>query len=80
MVEEKSWLKIVCKDEFEKFRGKYKEVSVNAQEVIKTAKLDDALILKVAPGSSLRVLSAKVLNEDSEETFDNIMKQGVNAF
>lgn len=72
-------LKLISKSDFNLVSKKYKSVSSVAKGVISNAASSDILALKVIPGSGLKILDAKILNEDSEEFFAQLMKEGVNS-
>ena len=73
------WLKLISKKDFNKLKGKYKFENSDAETLVGTATDNDALALKVTTGSGLKVLGAKILNEDNPELFAQLMSRGVEA-
>ncbi len=72
-------LKLISKSDFELVKGKYGIVNDAVNPIIAGALPTDILALKVIPGSGLKILGAKILNEDSEEFFTQLMIQGVES-
>jgi hypothetical protein len=79
MENKSSWLKLISKKDFDQVSKKYKFESEEAKILVGTATDKDALALRVTTGSGLKVLGAKILNEDSPEFFAELMSKGVGA-
>ena len=77
MEEMKPTLKLMTKQDFEVVKTKYHDTSDAAQKVIDHAKPLDVLALQVVPGSGLKILDAKVFNEEKEEVFLKSLREGV---
>lgn len=71
-------LKLITKRDFEKIKGKYVEIKPEAKTVIDSSKKDlDILALKVVEGSGFTILNAKIINEENESAFLEILQKGV---
>jgi len=79
MENKSSWLKLISKKDFDQVSKKYKFESEETKTLVGTATENDALALRVTTGSGLKVLGAKILNEDSPEFFAELMSKGVEA-
>lgn len=73
-------LQIVNKEEFNGLRGKYKDISQDAENEILKAQDSDTIVLKVKEGSPLSIISAKIISETDESFFNDLMIKGVGAF
>lgn len=73
-------LQIVNREEFDGLRGKYKDISQDAEKEILKANNSDAIVLKVKEGSPLSIVSAKIISEADEDFFNDLMVKGVDAF
>lgn len=72
-------LKLVTKKDFPSVKNKYKEISPSAQEIIDSSTNDlDVLALYVQEGSDYSVVDAKIINEENEHVFLDLLKEGVN--
>ena len=69
-------LKLISKRDFEEVRDKYTFTSGNFEKIIDGAQSLDVLALTVMPGSGLKVLDVKILNEKKEEVFIKLLKEG----
>ena len=79
-MEQKShWLKLISKKDFEMVKSKYKFESEEAEKIVGQATDKDALALKITTGSGLKILGAKILNENTPELFAELMSKGVEA-
>lgn len=56
-------LKLIAKRDFDIVRNKYKFASDGAKALVDGASEWDVLALTVVPGSGLKILDAKILNE-----------------
>jgi hypothetical protein len=74
-----SWLKLISKKDFEQLKGKYEFKNENAKAVVSGASENDALALRITTGSGLKILGAKILNEDNPQFFAELMSKGVEA-
>jgi len=74
-----AWLKLISKKDFELVKAKYKFENIEAEEIVRQATDKDALVLKVTTGSGLKILGAKILNENKPELFAELMSKGVEA-
>ena len=74
-----SWLKLIAKKDFDTLHSKYKFENENVKKIVEQAKPTDALALRVTTGSGLKVLGAKILNEETPELFAELMSKGVDA-
>lgn len=76
-------LKLISKYDFEKVKGKYDFFSgANKSELenlINGANPSDVLALSVIPGSGLKIIDVKILNEDSEDVFIKLLKEGATS-
>ena len=74
-------LKLIAKRDFELVREKYgfksEDVQKTVEEKIEQANALDVLALVVVPGSGLKILDVKILNEENEDIFINLLKQGI---
>ena len=77
MSDSKPELKLFTKVEFLKVKDKYEEIYEDAQTVIDNANDSDVLVLTVKEGSGLKVLDAKIIDENNEDLFIQILKEGV---
>ena len=67
-------LKLIAKKDFELVRSKYKFVSEAPKQIVENARDWDVLALTTIPGSGLKILDAKILNE---EVFLQLLKEGI---
>lgn len=70
-------LKLIAKRDFEVVRGKYKFTTEVSQQIVDSAQPLDVLALTVIPGSGLKILDAKILNESNEAVFLKLLKEGI---
>lgn len=77
--EKTPWLKLISKNDFDKFRSKYTFENADAERIVGQAKVTDALALKVRTGSGLIVLGAKILNKETPEVFAELFSKGVDS-
>ena len=77
MEEMKPTLKLMTKQDFDVVKNKYHSDSAVAKKAIEEAKPLDVLALQVIPGSGLKILDAKIFNEDKEEVFLKSLREGV---
>ncbi|MCK5233469.1 MAG: hypothetical protein KAJ91_01500 [Candidatus Aenigmarchaeota archaeon] len=70
-------VKLITKRDFLVVENKYHDVSDKAKAIIKGADPLDVLALSVVPGSGLKILDAKVFNEENDEVFLDSLKNGV---
>jgi len=74
-------LKLIAKREFDIVKSKYgfknKIKQKEIEEQISRAEDLDVLALTVAPGSGLKILNVKILNEKNEAIFTELLKIGV---
>ena len=73
-------LKLFTKTDFNSVRNKFVDISPKADEIIEHSNDTDVLVLLVKEGSAFSVLDAKVLNEEAQETFIELLKKGTAAF
>ena len=71
-------LKLIAKRDFEIVRSKYTFVSETPREIIEKADDWDVLALTVVPGSGLKILDVKILNERNVEVFLKLLREGIN--
>jgi len=69
-------LKLIAKRDFEVVRSKYDFVSEASEETISKAQPLDVLALTVIPGSGLKILDVKILNEKNEDVFLRLLEEG----
>ena len=79
MEQKSAWLKLISKKDFEMVKSKYKFESEDAEKIVGQATEKDALALKVTTGSGLKILGAKILNENTPDFFAELMSKGVEA-
>lgn len=78
MENSKPQLKLMTKKEFEAVRGKFVAIDESANSIINSSKNDlDVLALTIQEGSGFKVLVAKIINENTEEEFIQLLKSGV---
>ena len=77
MDEMKPTLKLMTRQDFDIVKDKYHDTSDDVQKIINGAKPLDVLVLQVVPGSGLKILDAKIFNEESEEVFLESLRNGV---
>jgi len=70
-------LKLIAKRDFVLVRSKYTFVSEAPKAIIESAGPWDVLALTVVPGSGLKILDAKILNEKNETVFLQLLKEGI---
>ncbi len=70
-------LKLIAKRDFASVEKKYTIVSLDSKKIIESAKPLDVLALKVISGSGLKILDVKILNENNEDVFLELLKEGV---
>jgi hypothetical protein len=74
-------LKLISKHEYEALKSKYdffsQEIKIRLTPIIAAAAISDVLALTVVEGSGLKILDVKVLNEEKEEVFIKLLKEGV---
>ena len=75
--EPKPRLKLIAKRDFDIVRTKYKFQSETPKTIIESADPWDVLALTVIPGSGLKILDAKILNEESQTTFLRLLREGI---
>jgi len=73
-------LKLITKRDFDLVRTKYTFVSEVHKDVIRTADDWDVLALTIIPGSGLKILDVKILNEQSGEVFLRLLKEGLESY
>ncbi len=80
MEEIKPRLKLITRRDFDFVKQKYAyedtESKKNIEEKIYSAKPLDVLALTVMPGSGLKILGVKILNEKKESDFIDLLKTG----
>lgn len=77
MVDEKPiTLKLMTRKDFEAVRDKYTPITEQINSLIENAGQMDVLALSVSPGSGLKILDVKVFNENKQDVFLEILKQG----
>lgn len=69
-------LKLIAKRDFDLVRGKYKIMNEGVDSVIGGASAWDVLALTIVPGSGLKILDVKVLNEKNEAVFLKLLREG----
>ena len=76
-------LKLISKSDFEYVRKKYDFFSeANKSELEKSindASPSDVLALSVITGSGLKIIDVKILNEQNEEVFVKLLKEGATS-
>ncbi len=81
MDEVKPRLKLITRREFDIVKAKYGFKDKAVQEVIekqiKGASPLDVLALTIIPGSGLKILDVKILNEKNEAVFIDLLKTGI---
>ncbi len=70
-------LKLIAKRDFNLVRGKYQFADEDAKTIVNNAGDWDVLALTVISGSGLKILSAKILNEQNQNTFMKLLEEGV---
>jgi hypothetical protein len=70
-------LKLIAKRDFEIVRNKYQIISEASKQLIHSADPFDVLALTVVPGSGLKILDVKILNEKNEAVFLRLLKEGI---
>lgn len=70
-------LKLIAKRDFDIVRSKYKFANEGARALVDGASEWDVLALTVVPGSGLKILDAKILNEQSESVFLKLLQEGI---
>lgn len=69
-------LKLIAKRDFDIVKFKYTIVNPNVEKSINEAKPLDVLALKIIPGSGLKILDVKILNENNPQIFLELLKEG----
>lgn len=70
-------LKLISKKDFDKVKDKYVDIKQEAQTIIDSSTNElDVLALKVIEGSGFTILNAKIINEENENAFLEILKKG----
>ena len=77
MSETKPEFKLMTKRDFLSVKNKYEDINPKIEETIDSASDFDVLVLTVREGSRLNILNVKIINEDSEDVFVSILKEGV---
>lgn len=72
-------LKLIAKRDFDIVKDKYEIVSLASKEIINGAQPLDVLALTVIPGSGLKILDVKILNEQNEDVFLQLLKEGISG-
>lgn len=74
-------LKLVCKQEYEELKSKYdfysEDIKTKIAPIIEAAAPSDILALTVIAGSGLKILNAEIFNEEKEDVFIKLLKEGV---
>lgn len=70
-------LKLIAKRDFDLVRNKYKFANEGARTLIDSADAWDVLALTVVPGSGLKILDVKILNEKSPSVFLKLLQEGI---
>lgn len=70
-------LKLIAKRDFDLVRGKYKFSNEGARALVESAQEWDVLALTVIPGSGLKIIDAKILNEKNQANFMKILQEGI---
>lgn len=70
-------LKLIAKRDFDIVRTKYKFVGEAPEQIVNSAQPWDVLALTTIPGSGLKILDAKILNESNEVTFLQLLREGI---
>ncbi len=72
-------LKLMTKADFNRVKSKFVDIKPEAEEMLEKAVNDsDVLALTVQEGSGFTLLNAKIISEDNEEGFVQLLKEGVN--
>ena len=70
-------LKLIAKRDFDIVSGKYNFANDGARAIVNSAEAWDVLALTVIPGSGLKILDAKILNEKSQSNFMKLLQEGI---
>jgi len=70
-------LKLIAKRDFDLVRSKYRFVTEAPKLIVESAQPWDVLALTVGPGSGLKVWDAKILNEQNEAVFLQLLREGI---
>tara|TARA_Y100000310_G_scaffold271803_1_gene286441 strand:+ start:47 stop:292 length:246 start_codon:yes stop_codon:yes gene_type:complete len=70
-------LKLIAKRDFDIVSGKYRFANDGAKAIVNSAEAWDVLALTVIPGSGLKILDAKILNERSQSNFMKLLREGI---
>jgi len=70
-------LKLITKRDFNLVSGKYKFAHDGVRAIVNSALDWDVLALKVIPGSGLKILDAKILNEQNQSNFIKLLQEGI---
>mgnify|MGYP001596412399 FL=1 len=70
-------LKLIAKRDFDLVRNKYRFDSEAPRQIIESAGPWDVLALTIISGSGLKVLDAKILNENNEIVFLQLLREGI---
>jgi len=70
-------LKLVAKRDFDLVRNKYKFANEGIKAVVDGAGAWDVLALTVIPGSGLKILDVKILNEQNQSVFLRLLQEGI---
>jgi hypothetical protein len=74
-------LKLISKHEYGVLKDKYaffnQEVKTKLNPIIEAAAPSDVLALTVVEGSGLKIMNVRILNENTEDVFIELLKEGV---
>lgn len=70
-------LKLIAKRDFDIVRTKYRFDNNKVELLVNSASEWDVLALTVVPGSGLKILDAKILNESNQANFIKLLQEGV---
>ena len=79
--EKKPRLKLVSKHEYNELKDKYgffnQATKTKLTPIITAAAPSDILALTVVEGSGLKILNVEIFNEEKEDVFIKLLKEGV---
>ncbi len=74
-------LKLVSKNEYMELKDKYgffnQDIKTRLTPIIEAAAQSDILAFTVVEGSGLKILNVEIFNEEKEEVFIKLLKEGV---